>query len=83
LFAKGREDLKGFQTSPFLAINAKGGENNSPKQKDRTTTQIFKRSFQIGISKCFQKGRMFLVFSKISKTLLNTKGRISFKGSFV
>jgi hypothetical protein len=25
----------------------------------------------------------FLVFSKIGKTLLNTKGRISFRGSFV
>jgi hypothetical protein len=23
---------------PFLAIHAKGGENMSPKQKDRTTT---------------------------------------------
>jgi hypothetical protein len=30
--------------SPFLAINAKGGEIFSPKQKDRTTTnfKIFK-----------------------------------------
>jgi hypothetical protein len=26
----------------FLAINAKGGESNSPKQKDRTTTPISK-----------------------------------------
>jgi hypothetical protein len=35
--------------SPFLAINAKGGESISPKQKDRTTTnfKIFKRSFQL------------------------------------
>jgi hypothetical protein len=32
---------------------------------------------------CFQKGEKSLVFSKISKTLLNTKGRISFRGSFV
>jgi hypothetical protein len=26
----------------FLAIHAKGGENMSPKQKDRTTTLILK-----------------------------------------
>jgi hypothetical protein len=29
---------KGSQKTPFLAINAKGGEILSPKQKDRTTT---------------------------------------------
>jgi hypothetical protein len=28
--------------TPFLAINAKGGESISPKQKDRTTTPISK-----------------------------------------
>jgi hypothetical protein len=27
---------------PFLAIHAKGGENMSPKQKDRTTTKFLK-----------------------------------------
>jgi hypothetical protein len=32
----------GSQTTPFLAINAKGGENMSPKQKDRTTTNFKK-----------------------------------------
>jgi hypothetical protein len=31
---------------PFLAIHAKGGENISPKQKDRTTTQIL-NGFQL------------------------------------
>jgi hypothetical protein len=25
---------------PFLAIHAKGGESKSPKQKDRTTTNL-------------------------------------------
>jgi hypothetical protein len=59
--------------SLFLVINAKGGESMSPKQKDRTTTKLFKRSFQIGI----------LVFFKNWKNLLKTKRRISFKGSFV
>jgi hypothetical protein len=37
----------------FLAINAKGGESISPKQKDRTTTPISKifetKLFSIGI----------------------------------
>jgi hypothetical protein len=32
------EKVKGSQTTPFLTINAKGGEILSPKQKDRTTT---------------------------------------------
>jgi hypothetical protein len=34
-----------------LAINAKGGESISPKQKDRTITnfKIFKIKFSIGI----------------------------------
>jgi hypothetical protein len=30
--------FKGLTKSPFLAINAKGGESISPKEKDRTTT---------------------------------------------
>jgi hypothetical protein len=30
--------------TPFLAIHAKGGENVSPKQKDRTTTNLKKFS---------------------------------------
>jgi hypothetical protein len=34
---------------PFLAIHAKGGENMSPKQKDRTTT-YFKK---LRVSKIF------------------------------
>jgi hypothetical protein len=32
------ECIKWLSKSPFLAINAKGGENIRPKQKDRTTT---------------------------------------------
>jgi hypothetical protein len=53
---------------PFLAIHAKGGENMSPKQKDRTTTLIL--TFLIGwkISKlaslCVLKGEQ-VVFSKL------------------
>jgi hypothetical protein len=45
------ESLKGLTKSPFLAINAKGRESISPKQKDRTTT--FQKNlidiFQIGM----------------------------------
>jgi hypothetical protein len=29
----GGENIKGLQSSPFLAINAKGGENIKPKAK--------------------------------------------------
>jgi hypothetical protein len=69
--------------SPFLAIHAKGGEILSPKQKDRTTTNEFKKNevFKL-ISYCVQKGEK-VVSSKFVKTLLNTKRRISFRGSFV
>jgi hypothetical protein len=46
--------------TPFLAIYAKGGESMSPKQKDRTTTLIFKMifnwKFQIGILLCSKGG---------------------------
>jgi hypothetical protein len=43
------ESNEGSQMSPFLAINAKGEESISPKQKDHTTTnfKVFKRSFQL------------------------------------
>jgi hypothetical protein len=46
LVPMGRKFL-GLTKSPFLAINAKGGESISPKQKDRTTTHHqFKTSFR-------------------------------------
>jgi hypothetical protein len=37
-----REKVKRALKTPFLVINAKGGESISPKQKDRTTTPISK-----------------------------------------
>jgi hypothetical protein len=37
LFVPLGEKIKGLSKTPFLAINAKGGEILSPKQKDRTT----------------------------------------------
>jgi hypothetical protein len=72
---------------PFLAIHAKGGESMSPKQKDRTTTyfkklRVFKEFYQM-VSYCVQKGEKVAFQKDISKTLLNTKRRISFRGSFV
>jgi hypothetical protein len=69
---------------PFLAIHAKGGEM-SPKQKDRTTTNFKKLSvkyFQL-VSYCVQKGEKVVFQKGYIKTLLNTKRRISFRGSFV
>jgi hypothetical protein len=82
---KGEEKhLKGSNDSVFGDSCQKGGEM-SPKQKDRTTTN-FKNSvlniFQL-VSYCVQK-REKVVFQKwYIKTLLNTKRRISFRGSFV
>jgi hypothetical protein len=37
---KGEESTSRALMIPFLAIHAKGGENKSPKQKDRTTTNF-------------------------------------------
>jgi hypothetical protein len=76
---------------PFLAIHAKGGESISPKQKDRTTTNFKNVVFQICIQRRFFIGILFFIefqigitSSKIlSKTLLNSKWRISLRGSFV
>jgi hypothetical protein len=89
-----------------LAINAKGGESISPKQKDRTPTPISKffetKLFSIGIfeisiplrnsisigiyilRRSFSKlvSKIFDLLSNF-KTLLNTKRRISLRGSFV
>jgi hypothetical protein len=52
-----------------LAIHAKGGESMSPKQKNRTTTLIFKiNDFQLVnfklVSLCVQMGEQ-VVFSKL------------------
>jgi hypothetical protein len=41
-FARGEENLIRALKTPFLAINAKGGESIIPKQKDRTTMPISK-----------------------------------------
>jgi hypothetical protein len=50
LFAKGGDNLKSALKTPFLAINAKGGESISPKQKDRTTMLISKKKFETRLS---------------------------------
>jgi hypothetical protein len=74
--------------TPFLAINAKGGESISPKQNDRTTTfqKFLIDIFQIGMSifNWYIFESISIYFQLISiKTLLKTKRRISFRGSFV
>jgi hypothetical protein len=95
LFDKGGEKVKkGLYVTPkypFLAIHAKGGESISPKQKDRTTTNFKNESFKFALKESFSIGILFLIefqicitYSKLlSKTLLNTKRRISLRGSFV
>jgi hypothetical protein len=77
--------------TPFLAIHAKGGESISPKQKDRTTTNFNFFVFQIVFKVVFSNWYLVIdiisnwyTSSKlISKTLLNTKRRISLRVSFV
>jgi hypothetical protein len=59
-----------------LAINAKGGESISPKQKDRTTT-TFRKVFNWYILVCLLPKLVSI------KTLLKAKRRISLRGSFV
>jgi hypothetical protein len=48
---------------PFLAIYAKGGESMSPKQKDRTTTNLKILVFSIGtnLRKSFSIGMIFQI----------------------
>jgi hypothetical protein len=60
----------------------KGEKVLGPKQKDRTITnfKIFKK-FENRYLNVFDLVQM--VFTKIGKTLLNTKRRILFRGSFV
>jgi hypothetical protein len=57
LFAKGGENVKrGLYFThkyPFLAIHAKGGENISPKQKDRITTNSKNVVFKFVLKKFF------------------------------
>jgi hypothetical protein len=56
-----------------LAIHAKGGESISPKQKDRTTTNLKKKEFfnwydfQIGILLCSKGGESSIFKIDISK----------------
>jgi hypothetical protein len=84
---KGEDSTSRALVIPFLAIHAKGGESMSPKQKDRTTTNfknlVFSKNIFIWYPIVFKKGEK-IVFQKLYiKTLLNTKRRISFRGSFV
>jgi hypothetical protein len=48
--------------TPFLAIHAKGGESISPKQKDRTTTDLF---FQLVFKVVFSN--WYLIVDRFSK----------------
>ena len=76
---------------PFLAIYAKGGESMSPKQKDRTTTNFKNFSLSFGFKEVFSNwylicdiiSNWYTLFKINIKTLLNTKRRISLRGSFV
>ena len=58
---KGEESTSRALMIPFLAIHAKGGENMSPKQKDRTTTNfknfVFPSLLSIGFPIMLKGGR--------------------------
>jgi hypothetical protein len=58
---KGEERTSRALMIPFLAIHAKGGENMSPKQKDRTTTNfknsVFSKSIFSWYLIMFKRGR--------------------------
>jgi hypothetical protein len=66
LFAKGGEKVKraySLTKYPFLAIHAKGGESISPKQKDRTTTNLKNIVFQFVLKKFFNWNLIFYIIS--------------------
>jgi hypothetical protein len=44
-----------------LAIHAKGRESISPKQKDRTTTNLKMKSFKFVLKEGFSNGILFLI----------------------
>jgi hypothetical protein len=73
---------------PFLAIHAKGGESKRAQSKRTASpppiskTSCFQEFYQIGILLC-SKGGESSISKEYIKTLLNTKRRISFRGSFV
>jgi hypothetical protein len=50
----------------FLAIHAKGGESISPKQKDRTTTNLKIFGFQLVLilERVFSNGMIFKLVSQ-------------------
>jgi hypothetical protein len=60
--------IKGLSNSLFLALNAKGGEINRPKQKDHTTALFSKNVLQN---------------FACAKTLLTAKGRTFSGGAFI
>jgi hypothetical protein len=55
------KDLYFTHKYPFLAIHAKGGENISPKQKDRTTTNFKKKSSNLVKKRFSQLVSFFIV----------------------
>jgi hypothetical protein len=87
---KGEESTSRALMIPFLAIHAKGGESKSPKAKGPHHHQIqklrvfkFSKEFYQLVSYCVQKGEKVVFQRCYIKTLLNTKRRIPFRGSFV
>jgi hypothetical protein len=80
---RGRKHFEGSNNSVF-GDSCQRGRGKEPKAKGPHHHQFQKLSveyYQL-VSYCIQKGEK-VVFQKFIKTLLNTKRRISFRGSFV
>jgi hypothetical protein len=77
---------EGLSKSPFLAINAKGGESIKAKAKGQHLNfNCVSKKFKLVLFLKFQLVHVEINFQKMVsiKTLLNTKRRISFRGIFV
>ena len=73
---KGEDSTRRALMIPFLAIHAKGGENMSPKQKDRTTTNF--KNLVLNIINWFsyyvKKGEKVVFQNDISKPSWTLRG---------
>jgi hypothetical protein len=69
--------VKGLTKSPFSAIHAKGGESNSPKQKDRTT-----KFFEIKVFNWYLYFKLIYIVKDFSIGIWNSKPSWKLRGEF-
>jgi hypothetical protein len=83
---RGRKHFEGSNDSVF-GDSCQRGREYEPKAKGPHHHQfqklcVFQKYYEL-LSYCVQKGKKVVIQKEYIKTLLNTKRRISFKGSFV